>query len=189
MPATPTGVSPLLPSVASEILKCMIARRWKVWTPRDKSDDLKSYLQRTGVSEALEAPDNGGTLLLRSGAGDDCVEFILLTFWNDWDAIADFAGSGVRKAVLYPEDRAYFTGGDEEVEHMTMVSWSDTAANNPRSGKCVVGGDLLDEGGQAGFIEQVGGADGQVMPDIVERGPDPLDGDAGERGPGEPVGG
>src|SRR5271169_3437680 len=31
-----------------------------------------------------------------------------------------------------------------------------------------LGGDVVDEGGQAGFVEQVGGADGQVVDDVVE---------------------
>src|SRR5580698_6149732 len=52
-----------------------------------------------------------------------------------------------------------------------------------------LGGDVVDEGGQAGFVEQVGGADGHVVGDVVEGGADLGDGDPGERRPGQAVGG
>ena len=52
-----------------------------------------------------------------------------------------------------------------------------------------LGGDVVDQGGQAGFVEQVGGADGQVVGDVVEGGADLGDGYPGERRPGQAVGG
>src|SRR5579859_5124135 len=50
-------------------------------------------------------------------------------------------------------------------------------------------GDLVDEGGQPGFVEQVGGADGHVVGHVVEGGPDLGHGHPGERRPGQAVGG
>ena len=47
-----------------------------------------------------------------------------------------------------------------------------------------LGGDVVDEGGQAGLVEEVGGAHGHVAGDVVEGGADLGDGDPGERGPG-----
>ena len=102
----------------------MIARRWRVWTTHDKAEELEPYLQRTGVGEALSTPGNQGALLLRADGDDGRGEFTLLTFWATWEAITAFAGEDVNKAVLYPQDHAYFTDWDERVEHMTVASWS-----------------------------------------------------------------
>jgi heme-degrading monooxygenase HmoA len=100
-----------------------IARRWRVWTAQDRADDLDKYLWRTGVGEALDTPGNQGALLLRADPRDGEVEFTLLTFWPGWDEIRAFAGDDPNHAVLYPEDRRYFTLWDEQVEHLTVASW------------------------------------------------------------------
>jgi heme-degrading monooxygenase HmoA len=100
----------------------VIARRWRVWTAPERADELEPYLRRTGVGEALRTPGNQGALLLRSDACDGHVEFTLLTFWTSWEAIIAFAGDEISKAVLYPEDHAYFTKWDGEVQHLAVAS-------------------------------------------------------------------
>jgi hypothetical protein len=55
---------------------------------------------------SIRTPGNQGALLLRADGCDGQVEFTLLTFWADWDAITAFAGGDVSTAVLYPEDLA-----------------------------------------------------------------------------------
>jgi heme-degrading monooxygenase HmoA len=100
----------------------VIARRWRVWTARERADELEPYLRRTGVGEALRTPGNQGALLLRADGCDGHVEFTLLTFWTSWAAITAFAGDDVSKAVLYPEDHAYFTKWDEHVQHLAVAS-------------------------------------------------------------------
>jgi hypothetical protein len=56
------------------------------------------------------------------------VEFTLLTFWTSWDAITAFAGDDVSKAVLYPEDHAYFTKWYEQIQHLAVASWDGVQA-------------------------------------------------------------
>lgn len=106
----------------------MIARLWKVWTAHERANRLEPYLRRTGVGEALRTSGNQGALLLRADGRDGDVEFTLLTFWVSWDAITAFAGDDVSKAVLYPEDYAYFTKWDERVQHLAVVSWEGAQA-------------------------------------------------------------
>lgn len=101
----------------------MIARRWRVWVARERADEIEPYLRRTGAGEALRTPGNQGALLLRDDDCDGHVEFTLLTFWASWDAIAAFAGDDPGKAVLYPEDHAYFTKWDEQVRHLAVSAW------------------------------------------------------------------
>jgi heme-degrading monooxygenase HmoA len=106
----------------------VIARRWRVWTGEERAEELEPYLGRTGVGEALRTPGNQGALLLRADGRDGHVEFTLLTFWASWDAITAFAGDDVSKAVLYPEDHAYFTRWDEQVQHLAVASWEGVQA-------------------------------------------------------------
>lgn len=101
----------------------MIARRWRVWTTEERADELEPYLKRTGAGEALRTSGNQGALLLRAGGCQGQVEFTLLTFWTGWEAITAFAGDDVSKAVLYPQDRSYFTKWDEHVQHLAVASW------------------------------------------------------------------
>jgi heme-degrading monooxygenase HmoA len=106
----------------------VIARRWRVWTDQERAGQLEAYLRRTGVGEALRTRGNQGALLLRADARGGHVEFTVLTFWVSWDAITAFAGDDVSRAVLYPEDHAYFTKWDEQVQHLTVASWEGIRA-------------------------------------------------------------
>jgi heme-degrading monooxygenase HmoA len=117
----------------------VIARYWRVWASVEGADDLEPYLRRTGVGDALRTPGNQGALLLRSSANDGQVEFTLLTFWPSWDAIRAFAGDDVSRAVLYPEDRNYFTTCDEQVKHLVVAAWDGITA--PPIAPKVAGGD------------------------------------------------
>src|ERR1700732_1433597 len=73
-------------------------------------------------------------------------------------------------------------GGADEPVHPVAAPVSRTATHahasrsRPVMCACMVlrglGGDVVDEGGQAGFVEQVGGAHGHLVGDVVEGGPD-----------------
>jgi hypothetical protein len=89
-------------------------------------------------------------------------------------------------------------GGADEPVHPVAAPVSRTAthaqASRSRPVMCASMvlrglGDVVDEGGQAGLVEQVGGADGYVAGDVVEGGADLRHGDPGERRPGQAVGG
>src|SRR5579863_9033082 len=74
-----------------------------------------------------------------------------------------------------------------------MAAHAPASRSRPVMCACMVlrdvGGNVVDEGGQPGLVEQVGGADGHVVGDVVEGGPDLRHGNPGQRGPGQAVGG
>ncbi|MGW1997898.1 antibiotic biosynthesis monooxygenase [Embleya sp. NPDC001921] len=100
----------------------MIARSWKVWTTVEQAEQVVPYLERTGVGLARATPGNQGAMLLRRPSDGDTVEFWLLTFWECEEAIRAFAGEDNTRAVLYPEDAAYFARADEQVHHFDVVT-------------------------------------------------------------------
>lgn len=98
----------------------MIARIWRGPTPRDKKDAYIAYLERTGLADYAGTPGNRGVYLLTQEKGEE-VEFMTLTFWEDWDAIRAFAGEDVERARYYPEDRDFLTRFDATVEHFEVA--------------------------------------------------------------------
>jgi hypothetical protein len=52
---------------------------------------------------------------------DGRAEFLTFTFWESKDAIRDFAGDDIGRAVFYPEDDRYLIERSETVRHYEVV--------------------------------------------------------------------
>jgi heme-degrading monooxygenase HmoA len=94
---------------------------WRGPVPRAKKEAYVDYIEKTGLADYAATPGNRGVYLLIEDAGPDEVEFVTLTFWEDWDAIKAFAGEDVSKARYYPEDKAFLTRFDEKVAHFEVA--------------------------------------------------------------------
>ena len=57
---------------------------------------------------------------MRSIKGDE-VYFLLLTFWEFWEAIKKFAGDDVERARYYPEDAEYLLELEPTVTHYEVL--------------------------------------------------------------------
>jgi heme-degrading monooxygenase HmoA len=98
----------------------MIARIWRGVTAESRADEYFDYLNATGIKDYRETQGNQGVLVLRS-IREGRAEFLLLTLWESWDAIRQFAGDDVEKAVYYPEDQAYLLELEPKVEHYEVL--------------------------------------------------------------------
>jgi heme-degrading monooxygenase HmoA len=98
----------------------MIARIWRGTVRESDQDTYLAYLQETGLKEYADTPGNRGVHTLRHVADGKC-EFLLLTFWESWDAIKAFAGPDYEKAVYYPEDEKFLLDRHPKVEHFEVV--------------------------------------------------------------------
>jgi heme-degrading monooxygenase HmoA len=98
----------------------MIARIWRGMTPELKADHYFNYLMATGVKDYRETKGNQGVLVLRR-VHDEHAEFVLISLWDSWDAIRQFAGDDVEKAVYYPEDPEYLLALEPKVEHYEVL--------------------------------------------------------------------
>lgn len=98
----------------------MIARTWHGVVPEEKGDAYLDYLNRTGVPDYRATPGNRGVHVLRR-TEDGRTHFLLLTFWDSWDAIRAFAGDDVERARYYPEDREYLLELEPTVTHYEVA--------------------------------------------------------------------
>lgn len=98
----------------------MIARIWRGVTRLADKDTYYDYLLKTGLSEYKDTKGNRGVRVLRR-AYDDKVEFLLITLWDSWDAIKNFAGDDYEKAVYYPEDKKFLLELDPQVTHYEVL--------------------------------------------------------------------
>jgi len=98
----------------------MIARSWKGATKAQDGDAYLEYLHRTGFSEYRKTPGNRGVLGLRRIVKDRA-EFLLISLWDSKEAIQQFAGDEIDRAVFYPEDERFLVERDDHVSHYEVV--------------------------------------------------------------------
>lgn len=103
----------------------MIVRTWRGATAADDADRYLAYLHQTGFAEYRATPGNRGVLALRRERpgtdGAPVAELLLVTLWESWDAIRDFAGRDPSRAVFYPSDDAFLVERDEHVDHFEVA--------------------------------------------------------------------
>ena len=98
----------------------MIARTWRGATKAKDGEAYLQYLHRTGFAEYRKTPGNRGVLGLRRIVNDRA-EFLLVSLWESEEAIRQFAGSDIEKAVFYPEDERFLVDRDNHVAHYEVV--------------------------------------------------------------------
>ena len=102
----------------------MIIRTWRGATKTEDAEAYLDYLQRTGLAEYRSTLGNRGVIALRREV-DGRAEFLLLSFWDSWEAIRRFAGNTPERAVFYPEDNRFLVDRDEQVHHYDVVFRSE----------------------------------------------------------------
>jgi heme-degrading monooxygenase HmoA len=97
----------------------MIARIWRGWTRPEGAEAYATYIRATGIAEYEAIPGNQGAYLISRPDGDR-TEFLTVSFWDTYDAIAALAGSDIEQAVFYPEDDRYLVDRETTVRHFTV---------------------------------------------------------------------
>jgi len=100
----------------------MIARMWRGSTRAEHAQEYRACLERTGLAAFRATEGNRGALVLRRTDGETS-EFVLVSFWEDFDAIRRFAGPEIEKAVYYPEDERFLLGKEPRVTHYEVVEY------------------------------------------------------------------
>ncbi len=99
----------------------MIARIWRGHTRASDADEYMAFLERSGLPDYKATPGNEGVLALRR-VENGAAEFILISFWRDFDAIRRFAGADPEKAYYYPEDDRFLLGKEPNVTHYEVAA-------------------------------------------------------------------
>ena len=97
----------------------MIGRIWRGWARPEDTEAYATYIRTTGIAEYESTPGNQGAYLSSRPDGDR-TEFLTVSFWDTYDAIAAFAGSDIEQAVFYPEDDRYLVDRETTVQHFTV---------------------------------------------------------------------
>ncbi len=112
----------------------MIARIWRGHTRAADAETYTKLIERTGLVDYHATPGNLGAAILRrvspetedarrpSNPQGGTAEFLVLSFWEDMEAIRKFAGPDAEKAHYYPEDDAYLLGKEPHVAHYEIAA-------------------------------------------------------------------
>jgi heme-degrading monooxygenase HmoA len=97
----------------------VIVRTWRGWTRPEDTDAYADYILHTGIVEYKKTPGNRGAYLISRRDGDR-TEFLTISFWDNRESIAAFAGDDIDQAVFYPEDDRYLIDRETTVNHFTV---------------------------------------------------------------------
>ena len=99
----------------------MIARMWRGVTPAEKADEYFEYLMETGLKDYRAIPGNQGVQVLRR-TYESKTEFLLISFWDSYEAIRAFAGDDLERAVYYPKDTEFLLELEPNVTHYEVAT-------------------------------------------------------------------
>jgi heme-degrading monooxygenase HmoA len=100
----------------------MIARQWHGKLPSEKAAAYHAYLLQTGLPDYASIPGNRGVLLLKREE-QDITHFYTLTYWDNIDAIKQFAGEDYQRARYYPADKDYLLELEPLVTHYEVLEY------------------------------------------------------------------
>ena len=94
----------------------MIARIWKGKTKIDLADQYTQFMKDRALPD-YEATTGFIKLSFLRREDKGIAYFDLITYWENMEAIKNFAGDDVEKAKYYPEDQDYLLDFPEKVIH------------------------------------------------------------------------
>jgi heme-degrading monooxygenase HmoA len=98
----------------------MIARVWRGIALPGRTDAYLAHLQHTVLPELSRIAGYRGASVLQREL-DEGVEITVQTFWASMEAIRQFAGEPVTRAVVAPAARPLFRSYDATVTHFQVV--------------------------------------------------------------------
>lgn len=99
----------------------MIARIWHGRTAKSNYEAYSEFLKRIAVPDYERTTGFQGLRFLRTLLGNEA-HFQLITFWENLEAIKNFAGDDYEKAKYYPEDKAFLLEFEEKVQHYEVFA-------------------------------------------------------------------
>lgn len=105
----------------------MIARIWTGVTPGIRADEYYGYIRRTGIPGLTQTPGNQGVYVFRQLNNNEA-HFMMISFWDSFEAIKDFAGENISQARLYPDDNDFLIRYDSTVTHYEVLEFQPERA-------------------------------------------------------------
>ena len=98
----------------------MIVRTWKCQALAAQAEAYHAYLISTVFASLQPIRGHRGAYLLKREVGDR-VAFEVISFWDTTEAIKEYAGEEIGRAMVKPEARAMLVQFDEIVDHYTLA--------------------------------------------------------------------
>jgi hypothetical protein len=98
----------------------MIVRTWKCQALAAQAEAYHAYLIGTVFASLQPIQGHRGAYLLKREVGDR-IEFEVISFWDTTEAIKEYAGEEIGRAMVKPEARAMLVQFDEFVYHYTLA--------------------------------------------------------------------
>jgi len=99
----------------------MIARIWHGRTPAAKMEAYTGFLKVKAIPDYQKTTGFKGLSFLRQLKGEEG-HFQLITYWENWEVIKNFAGENIEKAKYYPEDNDFLLEFEETVQHFEVFA-------------------------------------------------------------------
>jgi len=93
---------------------------WHGWTKPQHADEYEAMLRAEVLPGIGRVRGYEGAYLLRRTVADE-VEFVVITLFDDMDAIRQFAGADYTRAVIHEPARRLLTRFDERSAHYETV--------------------------------------------------------------------
>ena len=101
----------------------MIVRIWHGTVPTSKAEDYRKFLNERAIPDYRSVKGNLGVYILERCEGE-ITHFITLTFWENLEAIKEFAGEDIEKPKYYDEDKDFLIEFEQKVLHYKVVGKS-----------------------------------------------------------------
>jgi len=97
----------------------VIGRIWHGWTIPQNADEYERLLKEeilSGIADR-KVPGYKGIQLFRRPLDNDEVEFVMIMWFDSWDAVKQFAGEDYERAYVPPAAREVLARFDEFSQH------------------------------------------------------------------------
>ena len=98
----------------------MVVRIWHGWTLSENAAAYARHATETVFPQLRRIKGFSSGVLLQRREGD-AVEFVVETIWDSLDAIREFAGEHIDRAVVEPRAREVLLRFDEFVRHYELL--------------------------------------------------------------------
>lgn len=99
----------------------MIARIWHGKTEQSDFERYSEFLKEVAITDYKKTAGFRGLSFLRNIKGGEA-HFTLITYWENWEVIKNFAGEDIEMAKYYPEDHDFLLEFEMKVEHYEVFA-------------------------------------------------------------------
>ncbi|PHR74674.1 MAG: antibiotic biosynthesis monooxygenase [Lutibacter sp.] len=99
----------------------MIARIWKGRTKIEHLEEYTEFLKVRAIPD-YKKTEGFAKLIFLKRTDNEFAYFNLVTFWENFEVIKNFAGKDFEKAKYYPEDKNYLIDFPKKVIHYEVFA-------------------------------------------------------------------